>query len=841
MTVWTLGYDDYDPQQEGLREALSTVGNGYFATRGASPFARADGVHYPGTYVAGLYDRLSTTIDGHEVSNEDLVNLPNWLPLTFRVAPEGQPGPAGEPDQESDGEAGWNDGWFTLTDVDILEYRHAIDLRTGLLTRRVRFIDQHGRRFTLVYRQFVSMAARHVGALEMTLVAENWSGQVQVRSALDGQVTNSGVARYRALRGDHLVPIDAAAIDDTTMLVQVETRQSHIRVAEAARTRLSLDDISVDGDRSVVTAQGLVISDYSVRVGQGQQLRVEKVATLFTSRDQAISESAEQAVRRLEVAGDFDALLTDHRLGWDRVWDAHQLRIRNDEHTQMVLNLHIFHLVQTVSINSIDLDVGVPARGLHGEAYRGHIFWDELFIFPYLNLRLPELTRALLRYRHRRLPEARRLAREAGHTGACYPWQSGSDGRETSQTLHLNPRSGRWKPDNSHLQRHINFAVAYNIWQYGQITGDTEFLAFYGGEMLVEIARFLADIATYNHALDRYEIRGVMGPDEYHEGYPWRDEPGVDNNTYTNVMTVWTLLRAMDVLEMLPRRRHHELITRLRLQKDELLRWADISRKMRICFLAGEGGSPRGSRDRDPRSSDDGGILSQFEGYERLEEFDWDGFRAEHGDVARLDRILEAEDDSPNRYKVSKQADVLMLFYLFTDDEIRDLLDRLGYACDTGMISRTIDYYLQRTAHGSTLSAVVHSWVLARRNRKRSFELFRQALESDVSDIQGGTTPEGIHLGAMAGTVDMVQRGYTGLQPRGDVLWLDPVLPDEFDRLEFTVRYRTAWDVRFDIDHERIRVDTPAGSTIKVGYDGHVIDVPPGSSVQIALSHASRR
>jgi trehalose/maltose hydrolase-like predicted phosphorylase len=487
----------------------------------------------------------------------------------------------------------------------------------------------------------------------------------------------------------------------------------------------------------------------------------------------------------------------------------------------MVLNLHIFHLVQTVSINSIDLDVGVPARGLHGEAYRGHIFWDELFIFPYLNLRLPELTRSLLRYRYRRLPEARRLAREAGHLGATYPWQSGSDGRETSQTLHLNPRSGHWTRDNSHLQRHINFAVAYNVWQYGQITGDTEFMAFYGGEMLVEIARFLASIASYNHALDRYEIRGVIGPDEYHEGYPWRDEPGLDNNTYTNVMTVWTLLRALDVLELLPRRRHDELVTRLRLQQDELLRWEDISRKMRICFHDG--------------------IFSQFEGYDRLEEFDWDVFRAKYGDVARLDRILEADGDSPNRYKASKQADVLMLFYLFTEGELRELLGRLGYACDAGLINRTIDYYLQRTSHGSTLSAVVHSWVLARSDRKRSFDLFRQALESDVGDIQGGTTPEGIHLGAMAGTVDMVQRGYTGLQPRGDVLWLDPALPDEFDRLEFTVRYRTAWDVRFDIDHECIRVNTPAGSTIKVGYNGHVIEVPPGGSAKIALSTTPQR
>ena len=181
-----------------------------------------------------------------------------------------------------------------------------------------------------------------------------------------------------------------------------------------------------------------------------------------------------------------------------------------------MLRLHIFHLLQTTSFNAIDLDVGVPARGLHGEAYRGHIFWDELFIFPFLNLRIPELIRSLLMYPHRRLMEARHLAREAGHRGAMFPWQSGSSGCEESQMLHLNPRSGRWLPDHTHRQRHVNAAIAYNVWQYFHATGDVEFLWFFGAEMLLEIARFWASIATYNATRQRYEIHHVVGADEFH-------------------------------------------------------------------------------------------------------------------------------------------------------------------------------------------------------------------------------------------------------------------------------------------------------------------------------------
>jgi alpha,alpha-trehalase len=414
--------------------------------------------------------------------------------------------------------------------------------------------------------------------------------------------------------------------------------------------------------------------------------------------------------------------------------------------------------------------VGVPARGLHGEAYRGHIFWDELFIFPFLNLRLPEITRALLKYRYRRLPEARAAAAAAGYRGAMFPWQSGSNGREENQVLHLNPKSGHWLPDHTHLQRHVNAAIVYNVWQYCQVTRDVEFLSHFGGELILEIARFWASIAHYNADLDRYEILGVVGPDEYHTAYPGATAPGLNNNAYTNVMAVWVLCRALDVLELLPEDRCAELREKLEFTEQECKRWEEISRKMRIVF-----------------HRDD--IISQFEGYDQLDEFDWEGYRGTYGNIQRLDRILEAEGDTPNRYKCSKQADVLMLFYLFSADELAELFERLGYSFPYETIPRNIAYYMDRTSHGSSLSQIVHAWVLTRGDRERSWQLLTQALESDVADVQGGTTPEGIHLGAMAGTIDVLQRGYTGIEIRGDILYLHPCLPQELTALRLDIRY----------------------------------------------------
>ena len=471
--AWVLARSGYDPADEGLREALCTLGNGYFATRGAAPESAADDVHYPGTYAAGCYNRLVTEVAGREVTNEDLVNLPNWLPLRFR--------PAGG-------------DWFSPDQAELLDYWQELDLRTGVLARLLRSRDADGRITRIGQRRLVSMADPHVAALETTFVAENWSGRLEVSAGLDGRVVNAGVKRYRSLDGRHLTRVETGTADEETVWLEAETSQSRVRVDLAARTRAS--GPRSETGRAVERGDRTIGHAFAVGLETGEPVTVEKVVTLFTSRDRGISDSRLAAIEHLAGTGGFDELLDRHRLAWVQLWQRCGIRVSDGADAAPILNLHLFHLLQTVSPNTIDLDVGVPARGLHGEAYRGHIFWDELFILPLLDLRLPAVSRALLRYRWRRLPAARRNARAAGYEGAMYPWQSGSDGREETQTLHLNPRSGRWLPDRSSHQRHVNIAVAYNVWQYVQIAGDLEFLALHGAEMLIEIARFWASAAT---------------------------------------------------------------------------------------------------------------------------------------------------------------------------------------------------------------------------------------------------------------------------------------------------------------------------------------------------------
>ncbi|QJQ95243.1 MULTISPECIES: glycoside hydrolase family 65 protein [Halomonadaceae] len=776
MSRGALEYDDFDPRQEALREALCTLGNGYFATRGAAEESEAGEIHYPGTYLAGGFNRLKTEIAGRIIENEDLVNFPNWLCLSFRHA------------QDSPREEG---EWFNPLAVELLHYRQRLDLKRGLLERDIRFRDRHGRETTLTTRRLVHMDNPHLAAIEWRLRPENWSGSIVVRSALDGRVINAGVARYRELASTHLSHLSSEPVGQESIRLNVETCQSRLRVSEAARTRVYQGARLVDACRRALQEQGYIAHELTLDLAQGEGVRIEKVVSLYTSRDSAISEAALAAEEAVLEAGDFEALLSRHVQAWSRLWQRCDVTLKNGERSQMVLRLHIFHLLQTVSPHSIDLDVGVPARGLHGEAYRGHIFWDELFIFPFLNFRIPEITRALLQYRYRRLGAARRLAREAGYRGAVYPWQSGSSGREESQLVHLNPKSGRWVDDNSSLQRHVNAAIAYNVWRYYEVTQDIDFLGFYGAEMLFEIARFWASAVTWNAERGRYDIRGVMGPDEFHDRYPWSDTPGLDNNTYTNLMVAWLLRRALDAHALIGAECRQELGEALALNDAELSQWDAISRQLYVPFHAD-------------------GIPSQFEGYERLEEFDWEGYKTRYGDIHRLDRLLEAEGDSVNRYKASKQADVLMLFYLFSADELAELFTQLDYAFDLELLPRTIDYYQHRTSNGSTLSGIVSSWVLSRSDRARSLALLEEALESDIADVQGGTTPEGIHLGAMAGTVDLVQRGHAGLEVRDGLLSLNPCLPEPLKQLRLRLRYRGHW-LEVEIDGDEMHLHAPEG------------------------------
>lgn len=792
--TWNLVYERFDPAQEGTREALCTLGNGYWATRGAVLGSTADGVHYPGTYVAGIYNRLRTDLYGRTIETEHLVNAPDWAFLTVQ-----------------------SEGGLILRPgiAEMLSHHQDLDLHRGVLTRTNRYRDTAGRTTRVTSRQFHSLAEPHLAALEITLEAENWSGEVTVRSAINGAVANRNVAADRALTHEHLVPTGCTELDRETVIYEATTNQSGITIATAIRTEVRAGGTVVD--RQLIRENTSAGHEITLRLKRGTPATVEKTAAVATSRDRAVSTAALAVGPRIDRAPEFEVMLANHERTWAELWDRFGIQLQAGPRQSLALNLHIFHVLQAAAAANPDLDAGLPARGLTGEGYRGHVFWDELFVYPMLTLRRPELTRALLLYRFRRLKAARAAARAEGLSGAMFPWQSGSDGREETPDELFNIRNGVWMPDNSRRQRHVGLAVAYSVWQYYQTTGDTSFLVDYGAEILVEVARLFASLAVHDPRDDRFDISGVMGPDEYHDGYPDAPGQGLRNNAYTNVLAAWALSRAAETVDLLAGHDCDSLWRRLGVDSEEPTNWERISRRLRIPFHAD-------------------GVISQFEGYEQLEEFDWDAYRGRYGNIGRLDLILQAEGDATNRYKLSKQADVLMLFYLFSAEELRGIFHRLGYPLPPDVIPATVDYYLARTSHGSTLSRLAHSWVLARTDRRQSWALFEQALEADLADTQGGTTLEGIHLGAMAGTADMIIRCYAGVETRQNTLWLHPALPTELHAVSFQLSYR-GQPIGITLTHERARLQLHpcSANPVRVRVENIERTLSPGDTWDVIL------
>jgi len=747
---WNITYNTYEPNKERTREALLTVGNGYSGTRGAMNESDANKINYPGTYIAGLYNRLSTPIAGRDVWNEDFVNAPNWLPITFCI----------------------NDGkWFDINDTEIISIQRKLDFKSGLLTRSLRVNDENGNETLIESKRFSSMADPHLSAMHYSVKPLNYSGKITIKTGLNGAIINDGVERYKSLNQQHLKPLEQGASGDRQYVV-VSTTQSGIQIAEAADHFFFQDGISSGVELYHSISPSAVYSTASFNLDKDEVVTLVKKIAIYTSKNDDVTNPLQSAKTKLDtVSGDFDALLAESKLAWDKIWDSVDMKVTGDRFSQKLLRLHLYHLMVSMSPHNSDIDASITARGLHGEAYRGHIFWDELFILPLYDINMPEVAKSMLMYRYRRLEKSKEYAKEYGYSGAMFAWQSGSDGREETQVIHLNPLNGQWDVDHSSLQRHVSLAVAFDIWQYFQITEDHDFMKSYGTEVFLEICRFWTSKCHWNEKRQRYDLTKVMGPDEFHELYPDAKEGGLNNNAYTNLMTAWAFRKAALILESYGENGLAEF-EKLGFKKEELNLWNEIAGKL---FL----------------DINNDGIIAQYEGYFDLKELDWDFYKKKYGNIYRMDRILKAEGLTPDEFKVSKQADTLMTFYNLEKAEVDSLLSGLGYNLPADYLQRNLEYYFGRTSHGSTLSRIVHARLASiAGNRQMSWELYSDALASDFVDIQGGTTAEGIHAGVMAGTVLIALSTFAGISFDQDHLSVQPSMPDAWESLSFGISFK---------------------------------------------------
>lgn len=776
-STWHLDYYgiSHKKRQYG-QESMQTIGNGFLGLRGTYLEAKANSDNYPATYVAGVFNQLATPVNNRNVINEDLVNLPNAQYLSFKV---------------DDGE------FFKIDQKLIQESLRSLDLKSGILTITSLIKLADGKELKVVAKKIADLKNYHNYYLQYEIKPLNFSGNVTVISQIDASIVNSNVERYKNLAKKHLSVDNIENKNQETTLL-AHTNQSNIKLA--IKTDLRFPQIA-DAKYSVNNTDEIATQFIEFSVSEGKTYSIEKSVAIFTSLE--TQTDLEQVINQYHFITDFALDQQQAIKNWRQVWNKEDVTVTGDITAQKLLRLNSYSMTTAAQSNANkDLDASVGSRGLTGEGYRGHVFWDELFDMNFYILHAPKLVKYLLMYRYNRLGAAMDYASDDDYNGAMYPWQSGMYGDEQSQEVHLNPITNKWDPDNSRKQRHVSLAIAYNIWNYYNLSEDEEFMEQYGLEMLLQIAKFWIDMADFDEKTGKYSIENVMGPDEFHEGYPGNDDGGLKNNAYTNIMVSWLFKQITKMLHTQPIDSVKDNLKRTDFNPDYLDKMNSIRHNLKLDF------------------EDD--ILGQFEGYFDLKELDFEKYRQQYGNISRMDRILKAHNDSPDNYKVAKQADTLMALFNIRESDFLDIMKDLGYPINNPnkFISDNIQYYIQRTTHGSTLSRIVYSMLLLKVNDdKQAWKLFYEALTSDYYDIQGGTTAEGIHLGVMGATLNVVTSYFAGIDYRGEQLQINPHMPKQWKKIAFNMLFKGV-QFSFEVTQDTITIVTDKDTEVQfIGKD----------------------
>jgi trehalose/maltose hydrolase-like predicted phosphorylase len=526
---------------------------------------------------------------------------------------------------------------------------------------------------------------------------------------------------------------------------------------------------AVDGDHGVVAAAG------DRRYQRGASSAYDRFAAYSADPSGLPApQSAAEALDEIDRAG-FERLLTEQRGAWADRWEAAGVHIAGERDLNLPIRFALFHLMASVGSTG---EAAVGARGLTGPAYRGHVFWDsDVFVLPFLAATHPAAARAMLEYRILRLPAAIARARAEGRKGARFPWESAATGEEVSPT-EARDRAGRLLAVRTGLlEEHVVADVAWAAATYADWTGDEAFLRGPGGALLVETARYWASRILIGSDA-RGHIRGVIGPDEYHEA--------VDDNAFTNVMARWNLKRAAAAVAA----------GTPGASPAEAQQWLQLAATISDGF--------------DTSTQ----LYEQFSGFFTLEPLIIRDVAPRRPVAADLllgrARVQEVQ--------VLKQADVLMLHHLVPEEVV------------PGSLTPNLQFYEPRTAHGSSLSPGIHAALFARAGMlDEAVQALRLTARIDLDDLTG-TTAGGLHLGSMGSLWQALAYGFAGLRPCGDLLCVDPRLPGQWEALTINVRFHGA-RVRIEIcpDQLLLQADSPlrvrvqAAPAVTVGPAGLVL------------------
>lgn len=711
---WNIIEDGFHPENNRLYESIMSLGNGYMGMRGnfEEDFS---GDSFKGIYLSGIHNPDKTRVGwwkvGYPEYNAKILNVTNFIGIRVTI----------------DGEI------LDLGKANIKDFERVLNMKDGYLTRSFTVVDSPNRETKIMVKRLFSIADPEIVSISYSITPMGHDAIVAFTPYMDGDISNE--------ESDEKFWMEAGkGIEDCKAYLTVKSKRLDFFVTTAMMCAVVQDEIPQKHSVEVVSGEKFIGNKISVIAEQNKTTTLYKYVAVMNSRYHKTEELKDKSIEMVEKAYNmgFDTLLKSHSKAWENIWKRRDVEIKGDKSAQQGIRFSIFQLSQTYTGDDPSLNIG--PKGFTGEKYGGSTYWDTeaVCLFYYLSTQGEEVSKNLLLYRYNHLEKARENAGKLGLKGALYPMV----------TVNGEECHSEWEITFEEIHR--NAAISHAIFNYVRYTGDEEYLADYGFEVLAEISRFWASRVNYNCLKDKYMILGVTGPNEY--------ENNVNNNWYTNIMAAWNLEYTLEVTKILKEKyplRYTQLIDKFNISEEEINTWSIISQKMYYPYV------------------EHLGIFEQQDGYMDKEQM-----------LVRdipLDELPLNQNWSWDRILRScfiKQADVLQgLLFL---NERFDIMTK----------KRNFDFYEPRTVHESSLSPSVYSIIACETGYiDMACELYLRTARMDL-DNRNNDTGDGLHITGMAGAWMSIVYGFAGMKVKGGILSFSPTIPKSWEQYSFKIIFR---------------------------------------------------
>lgn len=741
---WNIIEEGFDPHLNKISESIFSIGNGRMGQR-ANFEETFSGETLQGNYIAGVYYPDKTRVgwwkNGYPEYFAKVLNAANWIGLEIKI------------DNEI----------LDLNTCTVTNFKRILNMQEGYLERS--FITElaSGKQVQVYAKRFYSIVDDEAGALHYSIKALNFAASIQITSFTDGDIQNQD-ANYDEKFWDEV----AKTVSGNTAFLTLQTKKTFFEVCTATQVFIHKNDKPLVVEAASTNREKFVSHQTTVDVVAGDRIVLHKYAVQTSSENHPkdkLQQVSEQLLNKI-VAKGFNQMLQEQAAAWAIKWETSDIVIKGDVKAQQAIRFNIFQLNQTYTGKDARLNIG--PKGFTGEKYGGSTYWDtEAYCVPfYLSTSAQEVTRNLLIYRYKQLDKAIENAQKLGFT----------DGAALFPMVTMNGEECHNEWEITFEEIHRNGAIAYAIYNYIRYTGDADYLADYGLEVLIGIARFWKQRVNWSAAKNAYVMLGVTGPNEY--------ENNINNNWYTNTIASWCLKYAIEAA-IFVKDNHPHVYQKLvkKLQLDEFAEFSSWNAIIKGMYY--------------PVSTELGVFLQQ-DGYLDKEQTLVKELAPEHLPLNQKwswDRIL--------RSCFIKQADVLQGLYFFEDDY------------DKATLRRNFDFYEPRTVHESSLSPCIHSILAARLgDQERAYQFYLRTARLDLDDYNNDTE-DGLHITSMAGTWMSVVEGFAGMRVRDNQLRFNPFLPNSWESFSFTINFR-AHVLNVEIGHEQIIINNKSAETITI-------------------------